>query len=687
MVICRKAVAEFKARKLRDCRKAKRFTDAALDTKLERADLRLHTDPRKAQKVCLLLGMQIKRFQFLLGLGGGKALEDNEPVLMADDTWKPIKRVQVGDMVKGHDGKPHVVQAVYPQGKQRIVKITFAGGSWSLATWDHLWPVRDINHRRTVLTTRELQQRIKKIRRKGLETEVTVPHMHYAPPTEYAKLGHERVRGAHVRRIEEVGTGPATCLSVEGEHFVTRDYLVTHNTKLTLDLFVNRVESREASRCLVLVPNIVNLSAWCREVTKHAPHLRVAPVIASGTAARQAIFENEDLDIVVSTYAGFVERISKKRKPSKDGTKTKSVKEADLAACKRMRKLFDFAIFDETTAYSNPSSLTFRALRHFSKELPFLYGLTGTPFDKKPERLWSQFNMIDRGESLGDSMGMFRAMFFREEQEHFGSKWVLNMKMADELATRLSHSSIRYSEAEVQDLPPILGGMRGGYMIRSCALPPQNLKYYERVVKQLKDEGDESRRKVGYMQQRMISSGWIGSGADEERIELVFTKNPKMDLLEELVMQEIPADARIVIFTHFKVSNDLVMERLKKLKQDVVQVTGATTTQQKIKRMAQAESHEGPRILCATSAIKMGINIQDYFQFMIFFESSDDAETRYQQECRIDREGDSKWTRHIYDLVTDGTEDEKILIENIKGKRSMNRVLDGVTSRKRHVAS
>lgn len=537
MVIRKSAVTAFRNKPLRDMRKAKRFSDRVLDLKIEREDLVLHTKPRRAQKVCLLVGMAYDRVQYLLGLGAGK-------------------------------------------------------------------------------------------------------------------------------------------------------------TKLTLDLFVNRVARGEASRCLVLVPNVVNLSAWVQEVAKHAPHMRIAPVYGGqGPAKRQAIFEDESYDIIVSTYAGFVERISKRRvlKPGEPKKKTK-VKESDLKACKAMGRLFDFAIFDETTAYSNPDSLTFRALRHFLKTVRFCYGLTGTPFDRNVERLWAQLNMIDGGASLGETLGMYRALFFREEQPPFGpSRWVFNKTQAEELADRLAHSCVRYAEHEVQDLPPVLGGMRGGYMIRSCPLPPANFKYYDRLVRQLEEESKKQseedgkkRRKQGYLQLRMVSSGWVGAGGKEDRIELIFPKNPKLELLMELLLQEIPEDEKVIVFAHFKTTaRKIIQPRLKKAKVSHVLIDGSVTGAEKKKRMAQVQSPGGPRVLLATSAIRMGLNLQDDFSFMIFFESSDDAEVRAQMEGRIDREGKHRKTRHIYDLACDDTVDFDILDANLAGKRNMNHVLDGVSMRKK----
>lgn len=49
--------------------------------------------------------------------------------------------LQVGDYVFGRDGRPTLVQGVFPQGEREIVRVTFSDGSHADVGWEHLWTV------------------------------------------------------------------------------------------------------------------------------------------------------------------------------------------------------------------------------------------------------------------------------------------------------------------------------------------------------------------------------------------------------------------------------------------------------------------------------------------------------------------------------------------------------------------
>ena len=75
-----------------------------------------------------------------LRCGGGKALDNREPVLTADG-WKPIGQMTVRDRVVGMDGRLYPVLGVYPQGARPMYKVTFSDGTEVRADGDHLWRV------------------------------------------------------------------------------------------------------------------------------------------------------------------------------------------------------------------------------------------------------------------------------------------------------------------------------------------------------------------------------------------------------------------------------------------------------------------------------------------------------------------------------------------------------------------
>lgn len=72
---------------------------------------------------------------------------------------------------------------------------------------------------------------------------------------------------------------------------------------------------------------------------------------------------------------------------------------------------WDLVILDESTSYSNPRALRFKAARKIIKRSKKVLLSTGTPFPDKAEQIAGQMWLIDRGERLGSTLTAFREEF------------------------------------------------------------------------------------------------------------------------------------------------------------------------------------------------------------------------------------------------------------------------------------
>ena len=77
-------------------------------------------------------------------MGLGKSQPVSEPVLTPGG-WREIGSLAVGDEVIGSNGKGCRVIGVFPQGDQPTYRVTLTDGSWTEASHDHLWAVKDDN--------------------------------------------------------------------------------------------------------------------------------------------------------------------------------------------------------------------------------------------------------------------------------------------------------------------------------------------------------------------------------------------------------------------------------------------------------------------------------------------------------------------------------------------------------------
>lgn len=444
-------------------------------------------------------------------------------------------------------------------------------------------------------------------------------------------------------------------------------------SKIVLDQFRNRKLTGEAKRLLVFVPNIVNLGAWEVEARKHAPDLTVASLDADGEAARWAIIEGET-DIVVGTYTGLV-RLACKIAPN---TKGKNRMKPHPASVKRLMDAFCMMSLDECTALRNPNSVWFRVIRALRKGIKFVYALTGTPFDKNPEELWSQFFLIDDGYTLGETLGLYRGAFFKAEHNYFGgTEYKFRHKLHKQLAKRLANCSVRYDEDECQDLPEAVGGLDGEMIRRPVDLPAEQRPYYDKLKTELRD-GRTKLTAVDspYTRMRMVASGWLGTKTESaERVDIVFKENPKMEALVGL-LREIPEDEPVIVICWFQTTCGMVLDRLKKEKISALLVNGKTPKKQKLQNMTDFCAGKS-RVLVGSTAISKGVNLQDAARFMVFFESPDSTIERRQLERRIWRGGGhNDAPRYFYDLVCRGLVCEDILDSMVTGRKLHNILID-----------
>jgi intracellular multiplication protein IcmO len=73
--------------------------------------------------------------------GAGKALRLDEPVLLADGTFKCMRDLQVGEALRHPGGGSTSITAVYPQGMLRMWRVTLVDHRRIDVSGDHLWQV------------------------------------------------------------------------------------------------------------------------------------------------------------------------------------------------------------------------------------------------------------------------------------------------------------------------------------------------------------------------------------------------------------------------------------------------------------------------------------------------------------------------------------------------------------------
>lgn len=439
-------------------------------------------------------------------------------------------------------------------------------------------------------------------------------------------------------------------------------------SKLSLDLFRMRSAAGQVKRMLVLVPYSSNIDAWAEQGQTHAPEMKMKGLV--GTKEERRAVLSSKADIVVSTYAGLMSFTTIKKK-----VKKKNKLYPDPIKCKEVFKQFDMIVCDETTSFRNHNSLTCKILRQGMKYIHYRYGLTGSPFGRNAQHLWSQFFVIDGGQTLGKTLSIFRSAFFSKKENYWsgGDDWTFKKKKSAELGRMLAHRSIRYEEAECLDVPQRI------YIPRPVIFSETVWDQYDKLREKSKAaRGNYEQLKNVFMRMRQIASGFMvvkNPKDPKDRIEIPFAVNPKMDALEDII-NEIPTNRKVVIFHEFKMSGKMISDRLTKMGLKHVRLYSGTKDKTESQR---AFKHDKDcRFMVSSSAGAYGNNWQNA-NYVLFYESPVDPLTRMQEEKRVHRGGQTKKVR-VFDLYVKNSIEEKILGYIKEGKDLLRAVLKGKAS-------
>jgi len=241
-----------------------------------------------------------------------------------------------------------------------------------------------------------------------------------------------------VASIESAGRHEATCISVEGGHYLTDHFIVTHNTRIAIEL-----RERLGGNCLVICPAYL-IANWEAEIRLWAPPDRVVTAVKKG----KDLYDVFDSDYVLVSY--------------------------DL--CQKSEHLFEWAdmvIMDEAhLAKSMKAKRTqFIHKNVYENSIKRIHLLTGTPIKNRTQEFYSLLSLCSYCPDTPDSRFLdaypdeitFADKFsYREEYTiEVGGRHVTilkwsGLKNVEELKTYLDGKYLRIKSSDVLDLPQVV---------------------------------------------------------------------------------------------------------------------------------------------------------------------------------------------------------------------------------------
>lgn len=423
-------------------------------------------------------------------------------------------------------------------------------------------------------------------------------------------------------------------------------------TRVALELLNHWKRKGKLRTALISGPSESVILGWEKQIKQWRIKIPSITLLNSSSQSKWDQVAELEEGLILVTYPGLARMLTKLKQTSKRNKKMKL--KPNAALIKRLAKTLDAVVIDEATVIGR-KNLYYRTLVKLSKNTPFRLELAGRPFGRDPTMLWSQLYLIDRGETLGDTLGIFRSAFFDEKPNYWGGTDYKFAKAKEPRFNRiLRHRTIEYSEEEAGTKHEVIN------QIEEVVLPEEATAYYKQFLKQISSAGfSYKERKNAFIRMRQVSSGFLGVANDETgaKAEIAFAENPKLERLIELI-KEMPKNRKGVVFHEFIFSGKLIATALKKAKVKFLWLKAGIKNAREIED--NFDNDPSYQILLTSHKLSgFGSNYQ-VANYCFVYEAPVPVIADEQMRKRLPRKG-QKRTVHEYDLVCRGTVDGRIL--------------------------
>ncbi|MHB1097958.1 MAG: SNF2-related protein [Burkholderiales bacterium] len=284
---------------------------------------------------------------------------------------------------------------------------------------------------------------------------------------------------------------------------------------------------------------------WGDAVFEHMGHRSIA--VLHGTAAkRKKLFANSAFDFYVVNHDGIdiiTEMIYKDVKGQRK-----------LVGAKLLRDDIDLVIIDELAVLRNQQTARWRVTKKATADVPWMWGLTGTPTPNSPTDAYAQLQLVTPDNpNVPGYFTSFRQMVCQQLTEYI---WIPR-KEAAAIVNSLMQPSIRFVRDECMDLPPCT------YSTREVDLSPDQAKHYKELVKELYTEingGKITAANEGVKMGKLLQIA-CGVVYDKEGKEQVVDAVPRINEVKRIIEE---AGHKVIVFVPYTAPLEALHEELTK---------------------------------------------------------------------------------------------------------------------------
>lgn len=277
---------------------------------------------------------------------------------------------------------------------------------------------------------------------------------------------------------------------------------------------------------LVIAPKRVTEETWPEEIAKWRPDLSYSLIRGSAEERRERLTDDTDIHLITrDTFGG------------------------DLIARKKPK--YRTVIIDELSGFKNRGSQRWKHANRLVKDMPYVWGLTGTPTPNSLLDLWPQIFLLDRGARLERTITAYRTKYFRPGQRLPNgviTKWTLRPQSEQVIQHRIKDLCISINQNHVK------------YPVRNDVhhwvdLPAKSRKAYDSMNRHFVAEVGDTLASVEHAAAKanklsqiasgfMYHSGFVGVD-ESDQADITHYHMVKMEMLKEILEDSQGAPAMV----------------------------------------------------------------------------------------------------------------------------------------------
>ncbi|MEE1400910.1 MAG: DEAD/DEAH box helicase [Oscillospiraceae bacterium] len=383
----------------------------------------------------------------------------------------------------------------------------------------------------------------------------------------------------------------------------------------------------EDGPALVIAPKRVAEDTWSKEAAKweHLQHLRVVKIMGTAKQRREALTDPA-ADVYVINRENVVWLVEEAQKLTGGWP-------------------YPIVVLDELSSFKSSQAKRWKALRRVRGRIRRIIGLTGTPRPNGMEDLWPEVYLLDQGQRLGRTLGIFRGKYLIPEKMNGPVVYSYRPREGAEAEVydQLADICMSIRKEDVLSLP--------GQIYEDIVLtpPPALLRQYkqferERVLEALDADGEIVAGTAAALTNKLLQ---FANGAIYDTDGTAHhIHDIKLDTLEELI-EEAGGDPVLVLYA-YQHDADRIRQRI---------TCRSLDTSADIDAWNRGEV---PVALAHPASIGHGLNLQEGGHITIWYGLTWSLELYQQANERLNRPGQTQVCR-VYHLILQGTHDERVL--------------------------